>query len=105
MTLPFLLGASGSLLVATPATAERRRAVRDDDSKKSIGKTDRSRDDRKEKEREKERPARRERVADLEEVEDSDGPEAQAVLPVKLDDLIEVAVRLSPELARAKAER
>src|SRR3569623_2252107 len=32
-------------------------------------------------------------------------PEAQAMLPVKLDDLIEVAVRLAPELARAKVDR
>jgi len=37
--------------------------------------------------------------------EDGDGPEAQAMLPVKLDDLIEVAVRLAPDLARAKVDR
>ena len=37
--------------------------------------------------------------------EPSDGPEAQAVLPIKLDDLIEVAVRLAPDLARAKVDR
>ncbi len=37
--------------------------------------------------------------------DESDGPEARAVLPIKLDDLIEVAVRLSPDLARAKIDR
>lgn len=35
----------------------------------------------------------------------ADGPEARAMLPVKIDDLIEVAVRLSPDLARAKSDR
>jgi outer membrane protein TolC len=54
MTRPFIIAALGSLLVTTPATAERRR-VRDDsshrvsrdDSRRGIGKTsDRSRDDR-----------------------------------------------------------
>src|SRR5262249_44484241 len=44
-------------------------------------------------------------VADLEENDEGDGTEAVGVLPVKLDELIEVAVRLSPELARTKAER
>ncbi len=43
--------------------------------------------------------------AEVEEKEDSDGPEANAVLPIKLDDLIEVAVRLAPELARSKNDR
>ncbi len=113
MTRPFIIAALGSLLATTPATAERRRASRDDDSKKRLGKTERTRDDRRNRDRDEDvdedRPRkkkeRRERVADVEEIEDSDGPEAQAVLPVKLDDLIEVAVRLSPELARAKADR
>jgi outer membrane protein TolC len=117
MTRPFIIAALGSLLVTTPATAERRRVSRDDDSRRSIGKTDRTRDDRKNRDadedvdedrprsKKKERPAPKARVADLEETEDSDGPEAQAVLPVKLNDLIEVAVRLSPELARAKSDR
>lgn len=47
------------------------------------------------------------RVAEEEvvEKEDQDGPEATAVLPIKLDDLIEVAVRLAPELARSKNDR
>ena len=122
MTRPFIIAALGSLLVSTPATAERRRASRDDDSRRSIGKTERTRDDRRsrdaaedvdddrprKKKEEKVRAAREERVAaaaEIEEEADSDGPEARAVLPVKLDDLIEVAVRLSPELARAKADR
>jgi outer membrane protein TolC len=124
MTRPFIIAALGSLLLSTPATAERRRASRDDDSRRSIGKTERTRDDRRnvdttddvdddrprsKKKEEKARPAREERVAAVSEIEeeeeDSDGPEARAVLPVKLDDLIEVAVRLAPELARAKADR
>jgi outer membrane protein TolC len=116
MTRPFIIAALGSLLVTTPATAERRRASRDDDSRKSIGKTTREdrkavrdRDEDVEDEdrprKKKARPEKKERVADIEEIEDGEGPEAEAVLPVKLDDLIEVAVRLSPELARAKAER
>jgi outer membrane protein TolC len=37
--------------------------------------------------------------------DDGDGPEAKAMLPVKLDDLIDVAVRLAPDLARAKVDR
>lgn len=120
MTRPFIIAALGSLLLTTPATAERRRASRDDDARKSLGKTERSsREDRRNRDADEDvdqdRPRKKKdrpqppkaRVADLEENEDedSDGPEAQAVLPVKLDDLIEVAVRLSPELARAKSDR
>ena len=117
MTRPFIIAALGSLLVSAPATAERRRASRDDDSRRSlgkVGKVERKNDDSAD-DVDEDRPARttraskkRERkgwVADVEPIEDSDGPEAQAVLPVKLDELIEVAVRLSPELARAKADR
>ena len=37
--------------------------------------------------------------------EPSDGAEARSMLPVRLDDLIEVAVRLSPDLARARVDR
>lgn len=37
--------------------------------------------------------------------EESDGPEAQAALSIKLDDLIEVAVRLAPDLMRTRVER
>lgn len=49
------------------------------------------------------------RVADVEEKadkdDDQDGPEATSVLPIKLAALIEVAVRLSPELALSKNDR
>ena len=124
---PFLIATLGSLLLSAPATAERRRAARDDDSRRGIGKV--SRDDRKraaiDEEDEDDRPAKRSkqaktaerdaraardaragrRAADLEELEDSDGPEARAVLPIKLRDLIEVAVRLSPELTMSKEDR
>ncbi|MGE5181909.1 MAG: TolC family protein [Acidobacteriota bacterium] len=37
--------------------------------------------------------------------DESDGPEARAELPLKLDDLIEVAVRLSPDLMRSRIDR
>jgi outer membrane protein TolC len=37
--------------------------------------------------------------------EDGDGPEARGAAVFKLDDLIEVAVRLSPDLARARIDR
>jgi outer membrane protein len=37
--------------------------------------------------------------------EDDEGNEAKEVLAIKLDDLIEVAVRLAPELARSKNDR
>ena len=37
--------------------------------------------------------------------EPGDGPEAKAMLPVKLDDLIEAAVNRAPDLARAKVDR
>src|SRR5690348_14551022 len=37
--------------------------------------------------------------------EPGDGPEAKAVLPIKLDDLIEAAVQRAPDLARAKIDR
>ncbi len=36
---------------------------------------------------------------------DGDGPEAASVLPLRLDDLIEVAIRLSPDASRAKIDR
>jgi outer membrane protein TolC len=42
---------------------------------------------------------------DQQEEDEGDGPEARAVLPIKLDDLIEVAVRLSPDLLRARVDR
>lgn len=37
--------------------------------------------------------------------DDGDGPEARAALPVKIDDLISNAVRLSPDLAKARDDR
>lgn len=37
--------------------------------------------------------------------EDDDSGEAKAALPIKIDDLIEVAVRLAPDLRRARADR
>src|ERR1044071_998068 len=37
--------------------------------------------------------------------DDGDGPEARGVALFKLDDIIEVAVRLSPDIARAKTDR
>lgn len=42
---------------------------------------------------------------DRDQEEESDGPEALAALPIKIDDLIEVAVRLAPDLARARIDR
>ncbi|HET9622191.1 MAG TPA: hypothetical protein VFP84_12545, partial [Kofleriaceae bacterium] len=36
---------------------------------------------------------------------DEDGPEARGVASFKLDDIIEVAVRLSPDIARARSNR
>ena len=37
--------------------------------------------------------------------DDGDGPEARGVALFKLDDIIEVAVRLSPDIAKARADR
>jgi outer membrane protein TolC len=37
--------------------------------------------------------------------DDGDGPEGKAILPTKIDDLIEVAVRLAPDLSRARIDR
>src|SRR5678816_2533096 len=37
--------------------------------------------------------------------DDDDGPEAKGAALFKLDDIIEVAVRLSPDIARARADR
>lgn len=51
------------------------------------------------------RSKRRVAEEDTVEREDQEGPEATAVLPIKLDEVIEVAVRLAPELARSKNER
>jgi outer membrane protein TolC len=46
--------------------------------------------------------APRESVA---QADDGDGPEARGVALFKLDDIIEVAVRLSPDIARARVDR
>lgn len=40
-----------------------------------------------------------------EDEDDVDGPEAVSVLPLKLDDLIEVAIRQSPDASRVKIDR
>ncbi len=74
-TRPLAMLALGSLLWSLPAAADRR-------SKRRVAEEE-----------------------NQEDKEDQDGPEATAVLPIKLDDLIEVAVRLAPELARSKNDR
>lgn len=51
------------------------------------------------------RTKRRVAEEEKEQQEDQDGPEASAVLPINLDDVIEASVRLAPELARSKNER
>lgn len=122
MTRPVILVGTliGSLLATSTASAERRRSRdrdRDDDRRADVDDEprrgakrslvsrgrDRDRDDDDRIRSREER--RRERVADLEDAEDSDGPEARAIVAVSLDDLIEVAVRHAPQLARAKLER
>jgi outer membrane protein TolC len=45
------------------------------------------------------------RQAAVDAADDDDGPEAKGVALFKLDDIIEVAVRLSPDIARARADR
>ncbi len=42
---------------------------------------------------------------DVPSTDESDGPEARAALPIRLDDVLEVAVRQAPELMRAKIDR
>jgi outer membrane protein TolC len=37
--------------------------------------------------------------------DEGDGPEANSILPIKIDDLIEVAIRLAPDATRAKIDR
>jgi outer membrane protein TolC len=74
-TRPIAMLVLGSLLWSLPAEADRR-------SKRRVAEEEASSPD-----------------------EDQDGPEATSVLAIKLDDLIEVAVRLAPELARSKNER
>ncbi|HEU0037171.1 MAG TPA: TolC family protein [Kofleriaceae bacterium] len=77
MTRPLVIAVLGSLLATVPSAHADRRS-----NQRRVADAD---DDREEA--------------------DSDGPEARAAVAVKLDDLIEVAVRLSPDLARARADR
>lgn len=89
---------------------DRRRAARaieeDDEDLDVVDRRDDDADDR--PRRKKKKKARRGgRVANApgETPPDSDGPEAIGALPIRLDDLVEVGVRHSPNLARAKLER
>jgi outer membrane protein TolC len=50
-------------------------------------------------------PRGRAQAADASAPVDEDGPEARGVASFKLDDIIEVAVRLSPDIARARTNR
>jgi outer membrane protein TolC len=126
MTRPFIILLAGTLLSAATAQADRRSKRdrdRDEDAeeetttrvaKRSIGGEDRRRaaksieadEETDEDDRPKKKKKNKERVADAPgETPDSDGPEAIGVVPVRLNDLIEVGVRNSPNLARAKLER
>ena len=81
MTRPFVIAALATLLVQTSAHAERRA---------------------------KKRPAKAVIVAQPgaeDDEEDSDGPEAKGALPTRLGDLIDTAVQLAPDLAKAKVDR
>lgn len=71
----------GSLVTSLPAMADRRKRQRvaDVDARPAAGEDD--------------------------EREPQDGPEARKVLAIKLDELVDVAVRLSPELSRSKDDR
>lgn len=98
MTRPIVIAVLGSLLTTAPAAADKRRRVED---RRSLASVDEPKDD------DRDQPSRKKkRVAqESEEEEDGDGSEAKSVAVIKLDDLIEVAVTQSPELARAKADR
>jgi outer membrane protein TolC len=129
VTRPFIILLAGSLLSAT-ANADRtskRHRDRDDSAeeestsrvaKRSIGGEDRRRaakaieeDEESDIVEDEDRPKKKkkrskERVANAPgDTPDSDGPEAIGVVPIKLTDLIEVAVRHAPNLARAKLAR
>jgi outer membrane protein TolC len=99
MTRPIVIAVLGSLLTTAPAAADKRRRVED---RRSLA-------DRVDEDDDRDPPARnkKKRVAQEsdEEEEDNDGSEARSVAVIKLDDLIEVAVTQSPDLARAKADR
>ena len=120
MTRPFIILLAGTLLSVATANADRRSKRdrdRDDDSaededstravaKRSIDGNDRRRaaraieeDDESDIVEEDDRPKkkRKRKVANAPgETPDSDGPEAIGIVPIKLADLIEVAVRHAP---------
>src|SRR5436190_6790872 len=115
MTRPFIILLAGTLLSAATAHADRKKRNREDDeevvTKRSIGGEDRRRaaksieeDDDQEEEATPKKKKKKTAQAPGE-VVDSDGPEAVGIVPIRLDDLIEVAVRHAPNLARAKLER
>jgi len=98
MTRPLVIAVLGSLLITAPASADKRRRVED---RRSLA----DRVDEDEEGDRDQRSRKKRRVADAEDEEDNDGSEAKSVAVIKLDDLIEVAVTQSPDLARAKADR
>jgi len=55
--------------------------------------------------RDQQNPDRDQQDQDQDRPEQGDGPEASAILPIKLDDLVEVAIRLAPDASRAKIDR
>ena len=97
MTRPIVIAVLGSLLTTAPAAADKRRRVED---RRSLADRVDEDDDRDQPSRKKKRVAQ-----ENEEEDDGDGSEAKSVAVIKLDDLIEVAVTQSPDLARAKADR
>lgn len=94
--------ALASLLAGTSASADRRRRDRDD---RDDDRADDRTEDRRRLARRQADRREREGGDDREEREDRDGAEAEATFSIKLDDLIDTAVRLAPELARSKADR
>lgn len=127
MTRPFIILLAGSLLATATAHAERRSKRdrdrdRDDEvettkvAKRGIGGEDRRRaaksidedDEQDDEETPRKRSKKKKGVANAPgetEPADSDGPEALATVGVKLDSVIEAAIRHAPNLARAKLER
>jgi outer membrane protein TolC len=133
MTRPIVIALIGSLIGAPPALADRH-SRRTKASKKKIEKVDRSEKEKVEKIEKTDaddepvddrrraggddddapaarREAARRAVAqapgarDDDDDDDSDGPEATGAVQVTLDELIEVTVRLAPELARSKTDQ
>jgi outer membrane protein TolC len=124
ITRPLLAASLAGMLLVAPAYADRRAkatssssmkktsapakkaAPTNDDDDGPADPSDRRRvagDDRASK-ADRKAAARRE-VADADEDADTDGPEAKAAVPIKLEDLIEVAFRQAPDIMRAKIER